>query len=172
MILNSYLVVPPASTGGATWWRVLFTTVNTGGLGAIRFAEIEFIQTRDSGVASGGATQFSSNGSYTAPDSSTHYTADAFDSDLTTWWGSDEAEPYIGLSFGLALEINQVLFTSASDTATYDDVSSNVTIQSSNNSTTGADGTWTDEFTGSITNPSGVGFADSSTGNVYTVTRP
>lgn len=173
MILDTFISFPAATGGGSggttglahKWWRVYFNANSSAG--TLRYGEIQADQSYGTAPASSEmrATAFSSMGDpWTDPssaggDDGPHYAGDAFDSIFTTYWGSDSpSDAFIGFELSTAWVLNNFYFYGVGNDGDpdrpSDEMSAQVTIQSSDS---GTEGTWVDEWTGTVSPAPAVG---------------
>lgn len=142
------------------WWRLKVTrTDNEDTFPLWRCAEVQFfMKDNSSPVDYYDGVYFSSSNYF---DGSSVYPAqNAFDFDNDTWWASNTYAPFFfgvkmpgdidGVSGGYAIVGVNIVAASDSGSVGYDDISGDVTVQSSSDTTDGTNGTWLDEFSGTI----------------------
>lgn len=128
-------------------WRV-YVTANNGG-SVVETAEIQMRATAGGATQCTGGTAFASSAA--ANDGNGPYTADkAFDGALAPPWASASGPPqYVGYLFPSPVPVDEFTIAARSDSMANPIPSffpKDFTFQSSDDTTTGADGTWHDEW--------------------------
>lgn len=149
--MMSALVVGGRPIGPHVWWRALVTAVP----GTYGYLSYQGIQMKNH---AGGTSYVVGTGTGFADSTTSGYPAsNAFDGTADYWLSAALSLPiFIGYEFAAAVTIGEIIFTTNDwdqttyESGDYDDGSATITVQSSDDSTTGLDGTWFDEFSGSI----------------------
>lgn len=132
--------LPP--TGGRRAWRIKMTANN----GSPDWFSLNELQMRS---AAGGANLCSGGTSFANQEYSGWGANRAFDGVLVApgWSSTSAASPaYLGYMFPTHVTVNVITIYSRSVTSSLDQIPRDFTVQSSDDTTNGADGTWADEW--------------------------